>query len=363
MSPVLKNIIMATLESSLLKSKFRACLLGSSIGDCFGSPYEGDIITSGEKIIIQRYFDKLEDPNFKGPYKQYTDDTAMMKSVAKFLIDKPEPDYKFLAKLFVTEYFKDPKRGYGQNVVEVFHKLKNSKFDDIFKPANEQFLGSGSYGNGGAMRVAPIALYFYNKYNYMLEVATNATKITHTNILGINGALLQCIAISQALLCDPETKIDPKVFCNQLCDKMKEIEKVDEDDLDATQNAYQEKLKIVENLLEKKHDDKLDEEVILHLGHGISAYESVPTAIYCFLKAQNEIPTIDTGNAFRRTIQYAITLGGDTDTIACMAGALAGAYLGEEAINPILAKQCELNKEILELADNLFSAREGLPIE
>lgn len=66
-----------------------------------------------------------------------------------------------------------------------------------------------------------------------------------------------------------------------------------------------------------------------------------------------------TDNIYRRTVQYAITLGGDTDTIACMAGAIAGAYLGVEAINSSMAKQCESNQEILEMADNLLLAREG----
>ncbi|KAJ8980095.1 hypothetical protein NQ317_008556 [Molorchus minor] len=366
MSSILKNIMMIPFESSLVKSKFRGSLLGSLIGDCLGAPFEGDVVTSGDKIILQKYFDKLQDSNFKGPYKQYTDDTAMMKSVAKFIIDKPEPDYKFLAKLFATEYFSEPKRGYGQNVIEVFHKLKNSKFENIYKPATEQFFGSGSYGNGGAMRIAPVALFFHDNYKLMLEVAINTTKITHTNILGINGALLQCIAIHQALLMDPENKIDPIVFCKKLNEKMKELEKVDEDDeydLDGTSKAYQDSLEIVEYLLEKEYNDGLDEEVIEKLGNDIRAHKSVPTAIYCFLRAQSEIPKIDTSNIFRRTIQYAISLGGDTDTIACMAGAIAGAYLGEDAISPYLAKQCEFYKEVLEMADNLFSSREGVSMK
>lgn len=330
MCPLLKNLTMATLENSLIKSKFRGCLLGSLIGDCVGAPFEGDIVTSGDKIVIQRYFEKLQDPSFKAPYKQYTDDTAMMKSVAKFLIDKPEPDYKFLAKLFVNEYYNEPKRGYGQNVVEVFHKLKNTKYEDVFKPAREQFFGGGSYGNGGAMRIAPVALYFHSNYKAMIDVAKNATKITHSNILGINGAILQCIAIHQALLTDPENSINPKTFCSELSTKMKDIEEVEEDNLDNINNVYHEKLKIVEQLLQKEADaEDLDEEVITKLGNGIRAHESVPTAIYCFLRAQNEIPVVETENSFRRTIQYAITLGGDTDTIACMAGALAGAYLGD----------------------------------
>jgi poly(ADP-ribose) glycohydrolase ARH3 len=61
-------------------------------------------------------------------------------------------------------------------------------------------------------------------------------------------------------------------------------------------------------------------------------------------------------NIFRRTIQYAVTLGGDTDTIACMAGAIAGAYMGEEAVNKYMGKQCEGYQEIIEMADNLYAA-------
>ena len=46
-------------------------------------------------------------------------------------------------------------------------------------------------------------------------------------------------------------------------------------------------------------------------------------------------------NAFERTIIYAISLGGDTDTIATMAGAIAGAYWGEEKIPKIWQQSCE----------------------
>lgn len=154
----------------------------------------------------------------------------MVKSVAKFLIDKPEPDFTFLAKLFVSEYFKEPKRGYGENVVEVFHKLRNSKYADIYKPASEQFWGSGSYGNGGAMRIAPVALYFHDSYQSMLDVATQSTKITHTNVLGINGALLQSIAIHQSLYYNPKDTIDPVKFCLELQNKMKEVERNQEEE-------------------------------------------------------------------------------------------------------------------------------------
>lgn len=61
---------------------------------------------------------------------------------------------------------------------------------------------------------------------------------------------------------------------------------------DLTEKAYEEKLKIVENLLKKDHHEDIHEEIIFTLGNGINAFESVPTAIYCFLRAQTEIPGI-----------------------------------------------------------------------
>lgn len=346
---------MAKFDNSTIRSKFRGCLVGSLIGDCLGAPYEGEDVTNGEKIIIQRYFDKLEGTQFIGPYRQYTDDTAMTKSVAKFLIEDSTKNYTNLAKYFVNEYFKEPQRGYGQNVVEVFHKLKNSKFADINKPASEQFWGSGSYGNGGAMRIAPIALFYFDNFNKMLEVAENCTKITHTNLLGVNGALLQGVAIHQSFHQAKNSSLDINDFCLNLISIMKEIEKVNEND-DPESSAFTDKLHMVIKLLKKGNVES--EEVIQILGNGISAYESVPTAIYCFLKAQNEIPHVTSDNIFRRTIQYAITLGGDTDTIASMAGAIAGAYVGEEGINKNLIDQCEFSKQILQLADNMFLAKD-----
>lgn len=355
---LLKNIAMATIDNSVIRSKFKGCLLGSLIGDCLGAPYEGQFVTSGEKIIIQRYFDKLDGPKFIGPHRQYTDDTAMTKSVGKFLIENPGENFTILAKHFVNEYFKHPNRGYGQNVIEVFHKLKNSKFTDIYKPATEQFWGSGSFGNGGAMRIAPIALYFHDDVSKMLETAVNCTKITHTNPLGINGALLQCMAIHQSLQLDPQGIIEPIKFCSELISRMENIEENNsqEDDTDSNSKAYQDKLLMVQILLEKGSIES--QEVIEILGNGISAYESVPTAIYCFLRAQSEIPQIETENIFRRTIQYAVSLGGDTDTIASMAGAIAGAFVGQEGISKNLIQQCEFSKEMIEMAEILFNTKE-----
>lgn len=63
--------------------------------------------------------------------------------------------------------------------------------------------------------------------------------------------------------------------------------------------------------------------VVKKLGAGIEAFNSVPTAIYNFLVNEDN---------FSKSVIYAASLGGDTDTIASMTGAIAGAYYGVESI-------------------------------
>lgn len=64
-----------------------------------------------------------------------------------------------------------------------------------------------------------------------------------------------------------------------------------------------------------------------------------------------------TEDPVQRTLQYAISLGGDTDTIACMAGALVGAYLGSEHINKNFLLRCEAAEEIEDLGQKLYNAK------
>lgn len=77
-------------------------------------------------------------------------------------------------------------------------------------------------------------------------------------------------------------------------------------------------------------------------GNGIAALHSVPTAIFCVLhclQPRESLPENYSG--LERTIAYSLALGGDTDTIACMAGAIAGAHYGIEAIPQPWIKCCE----------------------
>lgn len=67
----------------------------------------------------------------------------------------------------------------------------------------------------------------------------------------------------------------------------------------------------------------------------------------CFvlLKCQNKL---------HRCLQFAISLGGDTDTIAAMAGAISGAQVGEDGLPEPLLRHCEAVKDVISWADKLF---------
>ncbi|XP_076249870.1 ADP-ribosylhydrolase ARH3 [Calliopsis andreniformis] len=352
-----KGKVMAKMDLPLLKSKFRGSMLGLLVGDCLGSPYENEeLLTNGMKIILQRSFDKLEGPTFKAPVMQFTDDSAMTYSLAKSLVEAKELDVVDLAKRFVKSYYQEPNRGYGPAVVTVFEKLRGNKFTDILGPAKNQFNGQGSWGNGGAMRITPIALFCYQNYDKLLDTVRKATELTHTHKVGIDGAILQAVAVHQSLLLNPSEELNVTSFIDNLINKMDQVEK-DEEGLGLSEpKPYKVQLSIVKTLICEDGEGPHNEKVIEKLGNSVAALYSVPTAIFCFLRAQKPITGIQTENPFRRAIQYAISLGGDADTIGSMTGAIAGAFYGEEKISLYLLQHCEASEEFKTLADQLFEA-------
>lgn len=78
----------------------------------------------------------------------------------------------------------------------------------------------------------------------------------------------------------------------------------------------------------------------------MEACNSVPTAIFVFLSHHHN---------FTGAVTYAVSLGGDTDTIASMTGAISGAYLGAEAIPPTWQENLENRDYIIGLGEKLFN--------
>ncbi|XP_049631489.1 ADP-ribosylhydrolase ARH3 [Suncus etruscus] len=335
-------------------SRFRGCLAGALLGDCVGAVYEASDAVRLTSVLqhVQGLEPEPSSPGSARTALYYTDDTAMTRALVQSLLAKEAFDEVDMAHRFAQEYKKDPDRGYGAGVITVFKKLLSPKCRDVYEPARAQFNGKGSYGNGGAMRVAGISL-AYSSTQDVQKFARLSAQLTHASSLGYNGAILQALAVHLAL----QGECSGERFLEQLLGHMEELESdtqsiSDARELGMEERPYSSRLKKIRELLEQTSVTR--EEVVSELGNGIAAFESVPTAIYCFLRCMAPDPEIpSTFNSLQRTLIYSISLGGDTDTIATMAGAIAGAYYGMEQVPESWQQSCEGYEETDVLAQSL----------
>ena len=290
-------------------------MVGSAIGDALGASFEGLWIN---KLNIEEF-------SFHG---RWTDDTHMMIGVAESLIANKGFDGEHMAWTFIKNWEKEPWRGYGPGPPRVFRMIKSGVAWN--EAAKQLYGGMGSFGNGAAMRVAPVGLVYYDNAEKLREIAYKSAEITHTHVLGKEGAALQAYAVALALK-TPLEKFSPSSFLDELMG----FTRVD---------AYREKLEKAKALLES--DDK--REIIESLGNNVEALNSVPTAIYCFAKHYQ---------SYVKAVLYAVSLGGDTDTIGAMTGAIAGAHHGLEKIPENWREKLEKKDYIEKLANELWKLK------
>lgn len=163
-----QNKMAAATGLEILRSRFRGCLLGALFGDALGARFEGAycyVPVPSEEFdqFKKENLSKVEGKMHKDIYRfTFTDDAAMTMALCRSLLSEEAFSIDKLAKEFMNTYFAEPCRGYGGGVVTVFDKLRTETLEDVTLPAREQFGGSGSYGNGAAMRISPLALFYYN---------------------------------------------------------------------------------------------------------------------------------------------------------------------------------------------------------
>lgn len=313
---------MAAVEGQQLRDKFLGSLLGAALGDALGASREG-----------HRMAARLEpDPvsSAAGPLR-YTDDTHMTIGMAESLIECGGFDGSHMAGRFIDNFEREPWRGYGPGPPRVFRLIRSG---EAWDRAASQVYPGGSFGNGAAMRVAPVGLLHWDDSAKLREVARMASLITHSHPLGIEGGTLQATAVALAVAEDPAGPPNAPSFIRRLSDCV-------------TQEVYGAKVSAFSSLLEHVDDRG---RVVQELGHGIEAFNSVPTAMFCFLSHPCD---------FASTVVYAISLGGDTDTIACMAGAISGAHLGVDALPAAWIGRLENHDYIASLAEGLWQLAAG----
>jgi poly(ADP-ribose) glycohydrolase ARH3 len=275
-----------TVADPTLKDRFAGCLFGLAVGDALGGKFEAQ----SAEAIRSRFPTGEQLIGYPQEEIWYTDDTQMAIGVTEALIERGEIIEEVLCRAFVANYV--PSRGYGRGARAVLDAMEEGR--DYRQVAEEHFPG-GSFGNGAAMRVAPVGLLFRDDHRRLLEQAQRSALPTHLHPLGIEGAQLLALAVA---VCSRMTRFDRGEFFAEMLAA-------------CASSDYRAKMEEASQV--RVADD------LAALGNRIEALHSVPTAIASFAL---------TPESFEATISNVIFLGGDTDTLAAMAGALSGAYVG-----------------------------------
>jgi len=299
-----------------IKIKYLGGMVGSALGDAIGEltfQYRNK-----EDLCIQ--LDQLK--KFR-----YTDDTAMSIGLAESLIKKGILDQQDLGETFRYNYEGEPWRGYASGPPTIFSMVKQLSIT-YAEAARSLFGGTGSLGNGAAMRIVPVGLFFHDSPD-LYEKACMSASVTHAHPVGKDGAAVQTRAVSLAVKLDPKEAFPYKTFMDTLIDFSRTPE-------------IEEKIVRVQKLINAQSPPSFAAE---QLGQTVAVHESMPFALFSFLRHPK---------SFEDCLFCATLHGGDRDTLGAMACAISGAYLGVESIPQSWREKLENRSYIEDLALRLL---------
>lgn len=305
------------------KNRYTGCMLGAAIGDALGKQNEG----LSRKEIPDRVTDYGKTPERSPGGKlragQYTDDTEQMIVLAQSMIECGGFDVQDFAGRIArwgADTLADPVRR------ALVGPSSSVAITQLNSGVSWKESGSDIPSCGSAMRVAPIGLFYKNLDDVESNAALSSLP-THNSKEAIAGA----VAVAVGVRCALE---DMDCF-----DIIKETV--------AGASKYDKGLANKIELSYVKRDAEPDE-VFVELGTSYLVYETVPSAIYCFSRHFEEP---------EKAIIEAVNAGGDTDSIACITGALCGARHGVEAFPEKWINGLENTELVEHLAAMIFEKR------
>ncbi len=120
----------------------------------------------------------------------------MALSIVSLLRQDGMMDQDHVAASFAQRYTQDPYRGYGPGMHALLRKIKEGQ--PWRQASRSLFSGQGSFGNGAAMRVAPLGAYFADSLETVVEQAQRSAEVTHAHPEGIAGAIAVAVAAAWA---------------------------------------------------------------------------------------------------------------------------------------------------------------------
>jgi ADP-ribosylglycohydrolase len=268
-------------------------LEGLSVADALGGFFE-----FGRPLVLQWACASRKLPACTW---HWTDDTAMALSIVAGLREHGAIDQDWLAADFAARY--ERWRGYGPATRAMLKRIRQG--EDWRAASQSLFGGTGSYGNGGAMRIAPLGAYFADDPAALVEQAHLATVITHAHPEAVAGAIAVALAAGQAVQrpADP-----PAAFLDAVI-------------ADVPASLVRDGLISARDLPRTTPIAA----VVAALGNGrnVSAQDTVPFALWC--AAQHL-------RSFEEMIWLTLSGGGDCDTTCAIAGGVVALSAGVASI-------------------------------
>ncbi|WP_299540614.1 ADP-ribosylglycohydrolase family protein [uncultured Streptomyces sp.] len=261
-----------------------ASLRGLSVGDALGS----------------QFFVPVNYPNLRkrivppGPW-QWTDDTEMACSVVAVLAAHGRIDQDALARSFADHH--DFDRGYGPAVNRLLRLVREG--GDWRELASGLFQGQGSWGNGSAMRIAPLGAWYAGDPEQATHQAEISSYTTHQHREAVVGAM--AVAAAAALAASPDGPPGPA----ELLDGVVAL---------VPKSAVGAGLRRARDMLDYR--DPTTVAAVLGNGRRTSAHDTVPFALWSAARGLGDFE-----EAFWVTAQA----GGDVDTTCAIVGGVLGA--------------------------------------
>ena len=277
-------------------ARARISLEGLSVGDAMGERF----FLPAEQVFIL-----VRERALPNPMWRYTDDTNIALSIYAILRQFETINQDALAQSFAQQYH--PMRGYGP----AMHGLLGQIALGIpwRGAAQALFSGTGSYGNGAAMRVAPLGGYFADDIPTVVEQAHLSAEVTHAHPEGIAGAIAVAVGAAVAWQAGEANQHPTRQeFITQILPHMPESE--------------------VRSRLQRAHDIAESTQVehaaaMLGSGYGISAQDTVPFVLWCAGEYLDD---------YEAAIWQTIRGLGDVDTTCAMVGGIVALYTDVSAI-------------------------------
>ncbi|MPZ71769.1 MAG: hypothetical protein GEU74_00830 [Nitriliruptorales bacterium] len=264
-------------------------LIGTFVGDAAAARWEG-----APAVDLRGARARL-DESLAAKTLAYTDDTQLTLALAEHLCLEPTVEPQSLTRTFL-EHFEEH-RGYARGMFGIVDAWRRGVDPES---AARSVFPAGSFGNGAAMRVAPVGVIWSGER--AVRAAHRQAALTHAHPVGMDAAAAQALAVARAAATGAFTLSDLAVV------------------LDGCQTDPMRAglARACEETLARRPLP----EVAQVVGTDVLADQSVPAALWVAATAE-DIP---------HATLLALALGGDTDTIAAMACAVLGAAQGGESV-------------------------------